>query len=338
MTDNPLPVHVLSPPPPYPDGWFVLCRSEDLKPSAVLNVPFMGEDVVLYRTKAGIARAIEPFCPHLGAHLGHGGKVEGEEIVCPYHRFAFAPDGRCVRTGFDTAPPDAGLRLLEMREQNGCIFVWWSFSGEPPHWEMPEQDLEGFSPSLTCRFDVSGHVQDAVENFADVTHFKFIHKWDNCVIKDIGFDQHLMKVEISATSWGLPVSLRLACHGLGCILAESELIPFGVTTRFMVAATPMHAGAWTFRVTDALRVNRFMKLPGPLRRMLHAMSIHLAHRWTVSQIKPDVAVWNHRRYLVRPKLTAQDKSIVEFRRWSRQFYRTGSTAFTPTSDPGTAST
>lgn len=320
MTDMHIPVHVLAPPPPYPSGWFVLCRSEELRARTVLRIPFMGEDVVLYRTTSGIARAIEPFCPHLGAHLGYGGKVEGEDLVCPFHRFAFAPNGRCVRMGLDGEPPDAGLSLLQMRERNGCIFVWWSACGEPPQWELPEQDLEGYSQPLGCRSDVSGHVQDAVENFADITHFKFIHKWDNCVIKDLSFDRHLMNVDIAATSWGLPVTLKLACYGLGCILAESEMVPLGVTTRFVVAATPMNANAWTFRVAGAIKVNGFTKLPGPLRRMLHFLTIHLAHRWMASQIKPDVAIWNHRRYLVRPKLSAQDRPIVEFRRWSRQFY------------------
>ncbi|WP_425436809.1 Rieske 2Fe-2S domain-containing protein [Mycobacterium rhizamassiliense] len=42
----------------------------------------------MYRTKSGLARAIEAYCPHLGAHLGHGGKVLGDELHCPFHAFA----------------------------------------------------------------------------------------------------------------------------------------------------------------------------------------------------------------------------------------------------------
>jgi phenylpropionate dioxygenase-like ring-hydroxylating dioxygenase large terminal subunit len=54
----------------------------------VLTRQFMDREIVMYRTKSGLARAIEAYCPHLGAHLGHGGKVLGDELHCPFHAFA----------------------------------------------------------------------------------------------------------------------------------------------------------------------------------------------------------------------------------------------------------
>ena len=52
-------------------------------------------NLVLVRTN-GAVHAIENKCPHLGLPLGRG-KIEGEEIVCPFHGSRFN-----VRTGENT--------------------------------------------------------------------------------------------------------------------------------------------------------------------------------------------------------------------------------------------
>ena len=72
--------------------------------ASVLRRRFMGEDVVIYRTAGGVLRVVEPYCPHLGAHLGYGGKVQGEELVCPFHHFRFDASGACAATSYGTAP------------------------------------------------------------------------------------------------------------------------------------------------------------------------------------------------------------------------------------------
>ncbi|MFD9721761.1 Rieske 2Fe-2S domain-containing protein [Streptomyces sp. NPDC059076] len=71
----------------------MLVPSSDLPPGGVLTRRLMGEDVVVYRTRSGRAHVIRPYCPHLGTHLGCGGRVEDDLIVCPFHNFAFNGDG-----------------------------------------------------------------------------------------------------------------------------------------------------------------------------------------------------------------------------------------------------
>ncbi|WP_459250257.1 Rieske 2Fe-2S domain-containing protein [Streptomyces youssoufiensis] len=69
-------------------------------------------------------RRLRPYCPHLGAHPGHGGTVRGENLVCPCHHFRFDPEGACVRTGYGTAPPRARPGRIEHRRPTD-----WSSSG-----------------------------------------------------------------------------------------------------------------------------------------------------------------------------------------------------------------
>lgn len=64
---------------PYPNGWFALCPSSQLKRGQLLSVPFMGNELLVYRTQSGQVRVTEPYCPHLGAHLGYGGQSAGRE-------------------------------------------------------------------------------------------------------------------------------------------------------------------------------------------------------------------------------------------------------------------
>ncbi|WP_420437385.1 Rieske 2Fe-2S domain-containing protein [Candidatus Poriferisocius sp.] len=47
-----------------------------------------GKDLVLYRTESGEARLIDAYCPHMGAHIGAGGKVDGDgtETTCSRSR------------------------------------------------------------------------------------------------------------------------------------------------------------------------------------------------------------------------------------------------------------
>ena len=93
--------------PPYPTGWYAFGLASELAPGGVLSRPFMGDDLVVYRTRSGVLRAVEPYCPHLGAHLGHGGRVDGELIVCAFHAFAYDTAGACVRTTTTSLPYSA---------------------------------------------------------------------------------------------------------------------------------------------------------------------------------------------------------------------------------------
>ncbi|MCA9575200.1 MAG: Rieske 2Fe-2S domain-containing protein, partial [Myxococcales bacterium] len=76
--------------PGIPIGWFQVEYTDQLKAGDVKPLKYFGKDLVLYRTESGEAVMLDAFCPHLGAHLGHGGKVKGENIECPFHAWQFA--------------------------------------------------------------------------------------------------------------------------------------------------------------------------------------------------------------------------------------------------------
>lgn len=62
-------------PPYFPNGWYRLWLSADLKPGDVRAVDCVGRNVVLFRGTDGKAYVLDAYCAHMGANLGVGGKV-----------------------------------------------------------------------------------------------------------------------------------------------------------------------------------------------------------------------------------------------------------------------
>src|SRR5262249_33274820 len=109
---------------PYPTGWFAVAYSDELKPGAVLPARYFGEELAIYRAASGAPRVLGGFCPHLGAHLGYGGCVEGETIACPFHKWRFDGAGTCVEIPYaKKIPPKARTRSWPARDLNGFIMV-----------------------------------------------------------------------------------------------------------------------------------------------------------------------------------------------------------------------
>ena len=62
-------------PPPYPNGWFALLRSRELKRGASTSVNALGQNFAIFRDNSGEAHILDAYCSHLGANLGVGGMV-----------------------------------------------------------------------------------------------------------------------------------------------------------------------------------------------------------------------------------------------------------------------
>ena len=77
-----------------PFGWYVVDYSNELNPGDVKAVRYFAQDQVLFRTESGEVSMLDAYCPHLGAHLGYGGIINGECIECPFHAWRWKTDGK----------------------------------------------------------------------------------------------------------------------------------------------------------------------------------------------------------------------------------------------------
>jgi len=127
-------------PKPYPNGWYRICGSEELVKGQVISITCCGREMVAFRGNDGRAGVLHAFCPHLGTHLGHGGTVKGNNLVCPYHSWEFDADGvnkcipYCSREYKDSKRINA--RKYSTRERLGIIFAWYHAAGKEPDYEI----------------------------------------------------------------------------------------------------------------------------------------------------------------------------------------------------------
>lgn len=318
----PLPQAQSTPRLPYPDGWFAVATSDEVRPQTVLTRRLAGREVVVYRTRSGRLRAIEPYCPHLGAHLGHGGTVEGEEIVCPFHRFRFDAQGTCVATGYGTPPPKARLTPWECRELDDMIFVWHHSLGEAPSWEIEPLPPAGFAKPYCGLHLLRDHPQEVVENIVDYGHFYPIHGYAHEAIEPPTFEGERLhtvtrlrsersRLKVASTT---PAS-KVLIQGLGVVRVQIESEQFGgFQARVWFCVTPVDPLHVEIRSSVALRCNN------PVAHRL-APAMARLFVWTAwRDTREDVPVWQNKIYLAHPRLAKGDGPIMPFRRWAKQFY------------------
>ncbi|MEV4847435.1 Rieske 2Fe-2S domain-containing protein [Micromonospora matsumotoense] len=322
---------------PDPNGWFCVAFSDEVRPGAITTRPIMGGEVVVYRTPRGLLRAVRPRCPHLGAHLGVGGTLDGEEIVCPFHRFAFDPSGACVRTGYDLPPPKATLTQFPVCEANGSIYVWRHALGLAPQWQVPIFGMDERQPFSHNTFDIAGHPQDVIENAFDWGHLPALHGLRDLVIEGTPVMGEPIST-VTATARGTVMrqsrqSYTLTVIGLATIAARTRL-PNGAGDLYvMLHATPTTAGRIQLRFGTKLELAGLPFLPEraaratamPVARLLGA----IAQRVASVDTGADLLMWHHQEHVEQPKLARGDGPIGRYRQWARQFY----TDPTPSGDP-----
>lgn len=86
------------PPPPFPNGWYNVARSVDVRKEEARPADINGRNIVVFRGKDGQAYALEGYCLHMGAHLGVGGQVVNNScVMCPFHGWTYeGKTGQCV--------------------------------------------------------------------------------------------------------------------------------------------------------------------------------------------------------------------------------------------------
>jgi phenylpropionate dioxygenase-like ring-hydroxylating dioxygenase large terminal subunit len=303
--------------PPFPSGWFQVAYGDELAPGAVVPLTGFGRELVLFRDEAGAARLFDAHCPHLGAHLGHGGRVEGDGLVCPFHAWRFDGDGRCVAIPYARKiPPAARLSAWTVLERCGLIMAWHDPGGRPPWFELPELPEYGsdqWTPYERRTWTVRTRNQEMAENAVDSAHFRFLHGTPNQSTTTAEADGAVLRVRsdtgmatprggvaatIESTSWGFGFS-TVRFHGIVETLLVGCTVPIDeervqVRFSFSVRRSPD---------TDITR--------GVGRAFVREVS---------RQLEQDIPIWENKVYRDPPLLCDGDGPIGLFRRWALQFY------------------
>jgi 3-ketosteroid 9alpha-monooxygenase subunit A len=304
--------------PRYPNGWFQVAYSDELPNTGVLPLKYFGRDLVAFRGEDGQAHVLDAHCPHLGAHLGYGGKVEGNCIRCPFHHWQFDGGGRCTSVPYsEKAPPaKAKIRTWHAREVNGLLVVWHHMHGEPPTWEIPavdEYQSAEWTPYEKRRWKIKTHNQEMAENAVDSAHFHYVHGTVEKPKSEAFPDGHVLRV-VSETKMRTP---------MGKVGGSVESISFGFgysTTRFKgIVETLLVAG--TTPIDDEYVDVRFSFMVKKAVDKDVTSTVGKAFMAEIErQLGQDIPIWENKIYINPPLVVDGDGPIGVFRRWVKQFY------------------
>jgi len=301
----------------------------------VLARKLCGHDIVVFRTESGVPAIIDAHCPHMGANMGIGGRVEGEALRCPFHGFRFAPDGGCISTPYGTKiPPKCRVSAWYVREQNGVVLVWHHQRGHRPSFEIPTYELRGWLPLLTRVFTLGTHPQETTENSVDLGHLTEVHNYRDLEILDpLTIDGPYLSVRYAMARSGFGplrqmqtrAEFRIHVHGLGFSHVEVEVEAMGVQIRHWVLCTPTEGQQCELRVAGSVKlIDRPSRLSPMLSYGPRLAASKLIQRASFHEfcgdLSQDFDIWEHKRHVDLPTLAQGDGPVGRYRQWCRQFY------------------
>lgn len=309
--------------PAAPAGWFHVADSDDVQPGRVVPLQYFGRDLVCYRGHDGDIRVFDAFCPHLGAHIGYGGEVDDDQLVCPFHGWKFAPDGRNTEIPYSSRPSrKARLASWPVTEANGGVYAWFDPDGAPPSWDvphLPECTADGYLLHIGDRWRMRTHVQEVMENTVDAAHFRFVHRTAGFGATDVLEDGPMLRATAAVTF----VTPRGDVDGA----VISELWGLGIDVVRPQGIVDAAAVFWATPVDDEIieAGYTFFVPKDPDGDGMTSVAQGLVADFH-QQATQDMPIWEHKAYQQTPALAPDDGPIMRYRRWARQFYGAGGSA------------
>ncbi len=170
-------------------SWQVVCHVSDVAGAGDWHsLDYAGESVVVMRGPDGAIRAFHNVCRHRGARILDGVRGCARRIVCPYHAWTYAADGRLIgvpqRESYDPGALDGiGLAAVEHEIWRGFVFVRLE-AGGPSVAEMMRPYAHEIAPYRFEQLRALGRVtlrsrrvnwKNIADNYSDGLHIAVAH-------------------------------------------------------------------------------------------------------------------------------------------------------------------
>ena len=157
--------------------WYVASWADELG-AGMLPRQLLGQPVVMFRRRDGVAVALADRCPHRFAPL-HMGKLVDDTIECAYHGLKFDCSGKCTFNphGNGMIPARAMVRSYPLVERYKLLWIWMGEAAEADDSTIPEfdflsdptfQNVKGYTLA-------DGHYELMTDNIMDLGHIEFLH-------------------------------------------------------------------------------------------------------------------------------------------------------------------
>jgi 3-ketosteroid 9alpha-monooxygenase subunit A len=312
---------------PIPVGWYFVDYSDTLKPGELRNVFLLDQEWVLFRGESGKVGLSDPYCAHLGAHMGHGGKVCGEHLRCPFHHWEYDTEGWCKKVPYGkNQPPITKLqpvvRMLPVVEKYGMIWCWYHPELEPPGWELPhipELEDSGWEGKRRGTWSANTCIQEIAENGVDVAHLKFLHNAPMIPPVEATYDGPKMILNIGQ---GYIVG-DIYGPGLNVMRFNQKEPTTGKTITATMISYTVPITKEKSQMNMCFRHQDFAEGTPELaftKKQIDHMIGAAEGEESAGFESVDFIVWNNKKYRAKPLLCDGDGPIFPFRQWFKQFY------------------
>lgn len=305
----------------FPFGWYIALKSDELAVGEVKPLRYFSQDLAIWRGEDGQVRMLDAYCKHLGAHMGHGGKVHGNMLECPFHAWRYDGEEGVVKEipYSPSIPPQVKrkcTRTWHIKEANQFIWFWYHPDDVAPLFdvvEIPECSDPDWTPYDECRWDIWGSLQNMAENGVDFAHFKFIHGTATIPTAELGWGEW-DRTGVVRAKMGTPkgeVDGAIHTHAVG---AGQAWVRFtGICETLLLAAiTPIEL--------DRLQVRYFYTQPKAQAEGPGAGVARAIIKDVNKQLDQDKVVWDRQQYQPNPIICQGDGPIAKFRQFYSRYY------------------
>lgn len=186
-------------------GWYPLWASKKLKKGQARSYKILDQRLALYRGHDGKVRAMDAFCPHMGADLGNGEVIENK-LRCYFHQWEFNGDGSVAHVpALEKAPCGVGVNSYPVEEKYGHIWVYSGHEADHPVPVAPGLEESDADALYVKEITLFAHHHVLMAGGIDLNHFATVHNLDIDFKFDVEEDnsQFTWKLEGDLPSVGL---------------------------------------------------------------------------------------------------------------------------------------
>jgi 3-ketosteroid 9alpha-monooxygenase subunit A len=276
----------------------------------------IGSSALVLVRQDGRVRAYDAVCPHRGAHLAYGGRLDGDAVICPFH-------GHRIRLGLHGERPFC-VRAHRTLDIGGAVYVLLDETLENGFGAFMErlEDTHYLVPGFAL--DAAVAAEYVIENVFDADHFVTVHgvnarpdlHWEAGESGELVVDGVLRTDP--GVEWHGPagpdddVHLRFCAHVFGPTLVATELGPAGQANVVLTAATPTSPGHCAIRLLVAIPRGGTNGVP-----TVDAIGSLLAgSRLAFEQ---DMAIWEHMDTSAPSHFVRGDALVLAYRDFCARF-------------------
>jgi phenylpropionate dioxygenase-like ring-hydroxylating dioxygenase large terminal subunit len=252
--------------------------------------------------------------------MGHGGRVNGNDLECPFHAWQYDGTGAVTKIPYARVIPPRAKRAdcvhgWQVLERNGLVWIWYHPQGVAPLFEgdiYPEVGSPAWTPFKKFEWRVFNSMRNLHDNGVDVAHFLYVHRTAVFPESEIEFDGHRFSA-VARAKMGTPKGLvdgsivsKGTGPGQGCVRFQGISETLLVTSVTPVERDEVHV-RFAFTQPQA-------EAAGPSAGLARALI-----RDICKQHDQDKTIWDRQRYEAEPLMCDGDGPIPLSREYFSQF-------------------